>query len=322
MFLSEGPKVIDALVKDWRPLGVFKRESDGFSEGLSVLSEDLKVRWPGVAGASGAVASTAAVWLRHVTTWSTTRRPGLPRLGKTLRDVDFRWLPLLKGHGSTPSLQLLNVGHRQQAVFLFARPLLNSIRFPRSPRTRPLLAAYAFAVLYTVAFGNFRCYIAFPHTAAFGTVRLFFRSLLAHSFADFSHTIACGSFRLFGSLAHPSAGFSQTIAYGSFRLFAVLHTVAFGSTCLFAVFLHKVAFDSVCSAVLPYSRSWQLALRSSPAHDHSSAALALRHHPAHGRPDSSRSSQSSYTRSLSATFALRNPRAHGRFGSTHFLQSS
>ena len=79
--------------------------------------------WPGMAGASGAVArSTAAVWLRHVTTWSTTRRPGLPRLGKTLRDVDFRWLPLSKGHGSTPSLQLLiNVGHRQQAVLQFPR---------------------------------------------------------------------------------------------------------------------------------------------------------------------------------------------------------
>ena len=72
-----------------------------------------------MAGASGAVArSTAALWLRHVTTWSTTRRPGRPRLGKTLRDVDFRRLPLLKGHGSTPSLQfLINVGHRQQAVF-------------------------------------------------------------------------------------------------------------------------------------------------------------------------------------------------------------
>ena len=67
-------------------------------------------RWPGVAGASGAVArSTAALWLRHVTTWSMTRCPGHPRLGE---------LPLLKGHGSTPLLRsLINVGHRQQAVF-------------------------------------------------------------------------------------------------------------------------------------------------------------------------------------------------------------
>ena len=81
-----------------------------------------------MAGASGAVArSTAALWLRHVTTWSTTRRPGHPRLGKTLRDVDFRRLPLLKGHGSTPSLQfLINVGHRQQAVFHPPAPLSGS----------------------------------------------------------------------------------------------------------------------------------------------------------------------------------------------------
>ena len=67
---------------------------------------------------AAAARSTAAVWLRHVTTWLTTRRPGRPRLGKTLRDADFRRLPLLKGHSSTPSLQfLINVGHRQQAVF-------------------------------------------------------------------------------------------------------------------------------------------------------------------------------------------------------------
>ena len=45
-----------------------------------------------------------------------------PRLGKTLRNVDFRRLTLLKGHGSTPSLQsLINVGHRQQAVFPLTR---------------------------------------------------------------------------------------------------------------------------------------------------------------------------------------------------------
>ena len=37
------------------------------------------------------------MWLRHVTTWSTKRRPGRPRLGKTLRDADFRRLPLFKG---------------------------------------------------------------------------------------------------------------------------------------------------------------------------------------------------------------------------------
>ena len=48
-----------------------------------------------MAEASGAVArSTAALWLRHVTT---TRCPGHLRLGQTLRDVDFHRLPPFKG---------------------------------------------------------------------------------------------------------------------------------------------------------------------------------------------------------------------------------
>ena len=76
------------------------------------------VRWPGVAGASGSVArSTAALWLRHVTTWSRTRCPSNPRLGETLHDVEFHQLPLLKGYGSTPLLRsLINISHRQRAV--------------------------------------------------------------------------------------------------------------------------------------------------------------------------------------------------------------
>ena len=170
----------------------------------------LFIKWPGVAGASGAVArSTAAVWLRHVMTWSTTRRPG-PRLGKTLRDADFRWLPLFKGTwfhaiGTTPHQRrsppagCFSLSHgRCRAAFAFhslpAHGRFWQHMLLQSPCTWSLLAVFAV--------------IAFPHTAAFGTVRLFFRSLLAHPFADFSHTIACGSFRLFGSLAHPFAGFS------------------------------------------------------------------------------------------------------------------
>ena len=226
--------------------------------------------------------------------------------------------------------------------FLFARPLSSIIRSPQSPRTRSLLAAYAFAVsLHTVAFGSFRCYIAFPHTAAFGTVHLFFfRSLLTHPFADFSHTIACGSFRLFGSLAYPFAGFSQTTAYGSFRLFAVLHTVAFGSTCLFAIFLHKVAFGSVCSAVLPCSHSWQLPLCAALPHTitlrqhslfvtilHTAAqtALALHSPLTHGRSrERLLFAILAYTVALAALTICSLPE-HGCFCSTRsstFLQSS
>ena len=71
-----------------------------------------------MAGASGAVArSTAALWLHHVTTRSTTRCPGHPQLGKTLRNVGFHRPPLLKGHGSTPSLQFLITSSR-----LFSHP--------------------------------------------------------------------------------------------------------------------------------------------------------------------------------------------------------
>ena len=94
-----------------------------------------------------------------------------------------------------------------------------------------------------------------------------FRSLLAHPFAGFSHTIACGSFRLFTvfsrtpsqashtrslvaafafsqSRVHPFAGFSHTTACGSFRLFTVFsrtplqapHKITCGRSRLFTGF--------------------------------------------------------------------------------------
>ena len=68
MFLSESPRVVDALAKDWRPFGVFKRGSDGFGEGLSLLSEDLKVsgRCPELAGNSPATAPLAPTEPGHL----------------------------------------------------------------------------------------------------------------------------------------------------------------------------------------------------------------------------------------------------------------
>ena len=225
--------------------------------------------------------------------------------------------PLSKGHGSTPSLQfLIDVGHRQQAVFLFPRPLLSIIRFSQSPRTRPLLAAYAFAIsLHTVAFGSVRSYIAFPHTAAFGIFVVFSHSPLqasrtrslvtAFPFSQSSRT------PLRRILAHDRlwqlSPFHSLLAHGRFW-----QHLPFRSLLAQGCFWQRPLLPSPRSPPA-HSRSWQLSLCAAFPHDRSSVALALRRRPAHGRLDSSRSSQSSYTRSLSTAFALRNPPAHGRF---------
>ena len=71
---------------------------------------------PGVAGAGGAVVrSTAPLWLRHLTTWSTTRRPDLTRLMWISANSPFS----KKGHNSARSLQFpINVGHPHLSVAL------------------------------------------------------------------------------------------------------------------------------------------------------------------------------------------------------------
>ena len=108
-------------------------------------------------------------------------------------------------------------------------------------------------------------FAVFLHRAASGSICLL-RSLLVHHFACLSHTIACGSFRLFSLLAHPFACFSHTIASGSFCLFADFshtpsqapHMIAHGRFRLFAVFLHMVTFGSFSLLQTSHTR-WLLA---------------------------------------------------------------
>ena len=190
--------------------------------------------------------------------------------------MEFRRLPHLKGHSSTPSLQfLINVGHRQKAVFLFPTAAVEQHSFSKvSP--------------HTAASGSI-CFCSLLAHGRFWQLSLLY-SLPAHGrfwhrppfFAVFSCTpLQTSRTRSLVAAFDFLTVFLRTPSQAS-RKPSLVAAFAFSQSCtksllaalaFFAAFLHKVAFGSVCSAVLPYSHSWQLSLCAALPH-----MITLRQH--------------------------------------------
>ena len=288
---------------------------------------------PVVAGASGA-SSTTALWLCHVTTWCTTRCPGHLRLGKTLRDVDFPRLPLLRD--MVPPRRYDSSSTLVTASRLFSRPLLSSIHFLQSPRTRPLPAAHAFAApSHTVTFGSVhssRTRLLLRFSRQLSPFRnlssIPFRRLptLGHLSAALAHgrlssVFAFSQFSRTGSLVAAIAlPFSALSRFGGafhshftipFPSHTVPHAFAFLQPSTF-VFTHGRLFPAFASGGLP-ARGYLWQLLSFPsllARGHFLLAVDFSIF-SHTVPCGSLRLLASHTWPLWAAFAFRGPFTHG-----------